>query len=106
MTGTKSFVSVIVSVGSWFAAVSATNKQFFDQVNMRLISQCSSSSMFNVHISSVLQKLLRYFDGTIISTSFKPLFILSPVIFSLNLNKILLLLSAGKSIILLLSKAG
>ena len=58
-------------------------------------------------ISIVLQKLLRYFNETIISTSFAPLFPVCPVIFCVNLNEVLLLLSAGKSIILpLLSRAG
>ena len=48
----------------------------------------------------------RYFNGTIISTSFAPLFPVCSVIFSLNLNEILLF-SAGKLIILLVPpKAG
>ena len=47
-------------------------------------------------ISRVLQKLLKYFSETIISTSFEPFFPVGPVIFCLNLNEILLLLSAGK----------
>ena len=58
-------------------------------------------------ISSVLQKLLRHFDGTIISTSFVPPFPVCPVICCLNLNEALFLLLVGKSIILpLLSRAG
>ena len=45
-------------------------------------------------ISRVLQKLLKYFNGTIVSTYFVPLFsVLSPI-FCLNLNELLLL---GKS---------
>ena len=57
-------------------------------------------------ISIVLQKLLRYFNETIISTSFAPLFPVCPEILCVNLNEVLLL-SAGKSIILpLLSRAG
>ena len=67
-------------------------KKISHQVNIRLISD---------GISSVLQKLLRCFNGTVISTSFVPLFPVSPVISSLNLNEILLLLSLGKSVILL-----
>ena len=47
-------------------------------------------------ISRVLQKLLKYFNETIISTSFEPFFPVGPAIFCLNLNEILLLLSAGK----------
>ena len=50
---TWSFVSVIVNIGSWFAAVPATKKQFFDQLNIRLISKLIDG------ISSVLQK---FFD--------------------------------------------
>ena len=58
-------------------------------------------------ISSVLQKLLRYFNGAIISTSFVLPFPVSRVIFCLNFNEALLLLPLRKSIILrLLSKAG
>ena len=49
---------------------------------MRLISQLING------ISRVLQKLLKYFSGTIILTSFVPLF---PVLFfCLNLNEALL----------------
>ena len=49
---------------------------------------------------SVLQKLLRYFNGTIISTFFVPPFLVFPVIFCLNLNELLLLSSSGKTITL------
>ena len=47
-------------------------------------------------ISRVLQKLLKYFNGTITSTSFVPPLAVLPVIFCLNLNEALLLLTAGK----------
>ena len=101
-TGTLSFVSVTINVGSCSAAVPATKHQFLYQVNIRLISELCND------ISSVLRKLLKYFNGTINSIYFFWhffLFVLS--FFSLNLNEILLLLSAGKSTILLLSpKAG
>ena len=101
-TGTLSFVSVTINFGSWPAAVPATKHQFLYQVNIRLISELCND------ISSVLRKLLKYFNGTINSIYFFWhffLFVLS--FFSLNLNEILLLLSAGKSTILLLSpKAG
>ena len=50
---------------------------------MRLISQ------FTNGISSVLQKLLKYFNGTIIPTFFVPSFPVEQVIFCLNLNKAL-----------------
>ena len=58
-------------------------------------------------ISSVLQKLLIYFNGTVISTYFVSLSPVCPVIFSLDLNEILVFSLAGKSVIaLLLFKAG
>ena len=46
-----------------------------DQVKMRLISQLVK------FMSSVYKKLLKYFDGTIISTSCSPLAPVMPVIF-------------------------
>ena len=52
-------------------------------------------------ISSVIQKLLRCFNETIVSTSFDPLFPVCHVICCLYLNKKLLLLLAGKSILAL-----
>ena len=101
MTGTKSFVSAKqMLAGSWFAAVPATKKQFFDQVEIRLISQLITG------ISSFLQKLLRYFNGTMILTTIVPSCPVCFVIFSLNLNEMLSFLSAGKSIITFLFKAG
>ena len=67
----------------------------------RLISQLING------ISSVLQKLLKYLNGTIISTSFVLLFPVCPIICCFNLNEVLLLFSLGKSIILPLpSKSG
>ena len=56
---------------------------------MRLISQLING------IPRVLQELLKYFNGTLILTSFLPLF----PIFVLSLKDALLLLSAGKSVI-------
>ena len=50
-------------------------KQFADQVRLSFISQ-----IVNI-ISRVLQKLVKYFNGTIMSTSFVLLATLSPVIF-------------------------
>ena len=41
-------------------------KQFADQVRMSLISQLING------VSRALQKLLRYFNGTLISTCFVP----------------------------------
>ena len=63
-TGTLSFVSVTINVGSWSAAVPATKHQLLYQVNIRLISELCND------ISSVLQKLLKYFNGTINSIYF------------------------------------
>ena len=63
-TGTLSFVSVTINVGSCSAAVPATKHQFLYQVNIRLISELCNG------ISSVLQKLLKYFNGTINSIYF------------------------------------
>ena len=51
MARIKTFVSVLLNVGSWFATVSATKKQLFNQVNLRLISQLING------ISSILQEL-------------------------------------------------
>ena len=48
-------------------------------------------------ISRALQKLLKYFNGTLILIFFVPLFYVLPAIFVLNLNKALLLLPSGKS---------
>ena len=44
--------------------------------------------------------MLRYFNGTIISTSFVPLLPVLPVTFSLILNKLLFALASVKSTIL------
>ena len=55
--------------------------EFYDKVKIRLISQLING------ISRALQKLLKYFNSTIISTSFvlPPAGVL-PVIFTLDLN--------------------
>ena len=69
------------------ATASATRIQLLDHFNWRLISQLI------IDISHVLPKLLRYFNGNIILTSF--------------VNDLLLLLSAQKLIIFsLLFRAG
>ena len=55
--------------------------QSLDHVEIRLTSQLING------ISRVLQKLLKYFNGTIISTFFVFLLLgVFPVIFTLNLN--------------------
>ena len=78
-TGTYHFgislVSFIWNVGFWLFAVPATIIQFLDHFNWRIVSQLIEG------ISSVLQKLLRYFNGTIISTFVVPSFPFCPVIF-------------------------
>ena len=68
-------------------------KHLAGQVRIRLILQLIKS------ISKVLQKLLKYFNGTIILTFFLPAFPVQPSVFVLNLNQALLLSAAGKSAI-------
>ena len=77
-TGTYSFVFVIANFPS---PVELVITQSSDHVKIRLTSQLIKG------ISSVLQKFLKYFRGTIISTSFVfPLLGVFPVIFTLDLN--------------------
>ena len=57
-------------------------------------------------ISSALQSLLRYFNGTIISTSFVAQPPACPAIYCLNSNELLLLSLTGKSIVLPLVSIG
>ena len=66
-------------------------KHLLDQVRIRLVSQLIN------RISRALQKLLKYFNGSLILIFFVPLFYVLPAIFVLNLNKALLLLASGKS---------
>ena len=73
-TGTNNFVSVIANFSSPVELV-------IDHVKIRLTSQLIKG------ISSVLPKLLKYFSGTIISTSFAlPLSGVFPATFTLDLN--------------------
>ena len=81
--GTEIFVSVIANVVCWFG-VALDLTQFKYQVGMTLILQ-----LFN-GISRVFQKLLKYFNATIIWTVFGPSFPVEPIIFCLNLNEALL----------------
>ena len=60
-TGTQHFVSVIVDLS---APVKLIITQVDDHVKNRLTSQLING------ISRALQKLLKYFNGTVISTSF------------------------------------
>ena len=57
---TWSFVSVIVNSGSWVSIGLPIIKHLLDQVRIRLISQLVNG------ISRVLQKLLKYFHGTVL----------------------------------------
>ena len=73
-TGIESFVSVIVNVGTWPSIALFIIKYFADKVRIRLLLQLSNG------ISRVLQKLLKYFTGTLVLTSFPPLIsVLSPI---------------------------
>ena len=77
-TGTYNFVSVISNFPS---PVELVITQSLDYVKIRLTSQLING------ISRVLQKLPKYFNGTIISTSFVfPSSGVFPVIFTLDLN--------------------
>ena len=78
---TESFLLVILNFGTWSATVTATRILYLGHVNGRVIPQLIKG------ISSVLQKLLRYFNGTVISTSFVPPFPVCPVICYLKLNE-------------------
>ena len=61
-TGTQSFAAVIANVVSWFSAVPDGITHFADQVWKKLILQLIKCT------SRVLQKLLKYFNCTIILT--------------------------------------
>ena len=77
-TGTYNFVCIISIFPS---PVELATTQPLDHVKIRLASQLIKG------ISSVLQKLLKYFSGTIISTSLiLPSSGVFPVIFTLDLN--------------------
>ena len=94
-------VSAIENVASWSAVAVATKTHFLDQFRWRLISQLIKG------ISRVLQKLLRYFNGTIISTFFVLLFPVPPVIFALRLSNLVVALASLKSTMsLLVAEAG
>ena len=77
-TGTWSFVSVIGNAVPWFLAI-LDKTLFTGQVRMILISQLIDD------ILKVIQKLLKYFNGAIIWTTFVSLFPVEPVIFCFSL---------------------
>ena len=68
-------------------------KKILNQINLGLILQLINGT------SSVLQILVRYFNGTIILTSLISFSSIFPVVCCMNLNEEPLLLLAGKSII-------
>ena len=76
--------------------ISSNCNAVLDQFRSRLISQSFKDI-------SVRQKLLRYFNGTIIWTFFVPLTPVWPVTFALILNASAIELATEKSIIVLLS---
>ena len=86
----------ILNWGTWSDVVTANTIRFLFLSNWRIISKLSND------ILKVLQKLYKYFNWTITSTSFVTPFPVRPVICCLNLSKILLLLLAEKLILLLL----
>ena len=57
-----------LNFGTWFGTVPAARILALEHVDWRVILQLIKG------VSSVLQKLLRYFKGTIISTFFVPPF--------------------------------
>ena len=79
------FVFVIVNVETWLLTFVWIITQFAEHFKK------SSTSQLIKGISRVLQKLLNYFSGTIISTLIIPLLLLWPVILVLKLNKSLAL---------------
>ena len=80
-----------------WSALLANITLFIDQLRSRLISQLSEV------ISIVVQKLLRYFNGNIVSTFFVTFLPVSPVIFYLILNESVVALSTLKSVIAFLA---
>ena len=100
-TGTWRFVSVNVNVEFWFATLVLIITKFPDHVKI------SSTSQLIKGISRVLQKLLKYFSGTIISTfSMSPSSLVLPIIFDLKLSESVSLAPLKITIPLLLFTAG
>ena len=91
--GEKSFVSAVANVVAWFSAELDQITQLAYQCRIRLISQ------FNRGNLRVLQKIFRYFNGTIFLTSFVSSLPIWPVIFSLKLNDTLVSFPVKSTII-------
>ena len=76
-------------------------RQFSDHVKISSTSQLINS------ISRILQKLLNYFNGTVISTPFiSPSSLVWPVIFVLNVNESVVLVLVKSKILPALFMAG
>ena len=87
-------ISVIANSAPWFSASVFKITQFSDQVKIRLTSQLIKG------ISKVLQKLVKYFNGTIILTLFiSPSSSVWVVIFTLKLNESVVLAPLKLSIL-------
>ena len=84
---------MIQNIRAWAAALVVTIKLFWDQFRWKLILKLIKG------IWRVLQKLLRYFNGTIISTFSLPLPPDWPAIFSSNLNELVSALTSSKPVI-------
>ena len=78
---------------AWATTLVATIKQFSDQFRSRVSSQSIKD------ISRVLQKLLKYFNGIIVSIFFVPLLPVWPVIFPSRLKESVVALASVKSVI-------
>ena len=72
------FVSVIANISTWLLIKASIIKQFADQIRIRLISQLVNG------ISSVLQKLLKQFNGILLSIFCVPSFSVLPSVFVLH----------------------
>ena len=100
-TGMERFVSVISNVAPWVATLVYKITQFAEQVKISLTSQLSNG------FSRVFRKLLKYFNGTIISKlSISPSSSVWPVIFALKLNESVTLAPLKSTISPLLFTAG
>ena len=90
----------LLQVAPWFAASVETVKQFAAQFKRRLISQLITDILI------VLKQLLKYFNGTIISTFLVPSSRVWPFMFSLKLNESVRLPSSKSIVLPLLYTAG
>ena len=97
----KDLSLLIVNVEFWFGKLALIITQSADQVKI------SSTLELIKGISRVLQKLLKFFNGTITSASFiSPSWLVWPVIFVLILNESVVLVIVKSTILPLLFTAG